>query len=69
VNSWQTVFTTTQLYQADIVKNVLAHRGIQAVIINKQDTAYKFGNIEVNVSQDSVLMAIKIIEDIKWKDE
>lgn len=70
MNSWQTVFTTDKYHQAEIVKNVLSDRDIQAVIINKQDTSYKFGTIEVNVDQNSVLRAIKIIEEeIKWNDE
>ena len=55
MSNWQSVFTTDQVYQADIVKGVLADRGIQAVVVNKQDTAYKFGHIEVNVGRDSVL--------------
>ena len=69
MNNWQTVFTTTQLYKADIVKDILANSGIPAVVVNKQDNAYKFGNIEVSVIQNSVLLAIKIIGDIKWNDE
>ena len=70
MSNWQSVFTTDQVYQADIVKGVLADRGIRAVVVNKQDTVYKFGHIEVNVDRDSVLKAIKIIkEEIRWEDE
>jgi len=70
VSSWHTVYTTDKSYQADIVKDVLMDRGVQAVIVNKQDTSYKFGTIEVNVDQDSVMRAKKIIEEeIKWDDE
>ena len=70
MNNWKTVFTTNNTYRAEIVSGVLIDRGIQAVVINKQDTSYKFGLIEVNVAQDSILQALKIIEDeINWKDE
>lgn len=70
MSNWKTVFTSDKAYQAEIVCGVLNDRGIHAVVVNKQDRSYRFGHVEVNVDQDSILPAIKIIEDeIKWKDE
>ena len=39
-----------------------------AIVVNKKDNAYQFGDYEVHVHPDSVLKAIKIInEDINFE--
>ncbi len=60
---WQSVYATRFGYRAEIVKAVLADNDIQAVVVDKQDTAYHFGQIEVYVTADDVLKAVKLIED------
>jgi hypothetical protein len=62
-SNWQKVYTTDLHYRAEIVKAVLAEHDIQAVVVDKQDSAYHFGHIEVYVAPAQVLVAIKIIED------
>ena len=47
----------------EIVKDVLVNAGLQAVVFNKQDYAYKFGSLRVMVNPDSVMPALKIIEE------
>lgn len=56
------VYTTNQQYQADILKNILADHGIHCFIINKQDSNYHFGDIEVYVNQDDVIKAKMLIK-------
>jgi len=63
LSSWQTVYKSTNPHQTEIVKDVLLNAGLKAIVFNKQDHAYKFGNIEVKVDPDSVIRAIKIIEE------
>ncbi len=68
MSQWQTIYKTEKAYQAEIVKGILHERGINSVIINKQDSSYHFGFYEVNVERDQVLKAIQIIEnDINFK--
>jgi len=58
---WEAIFSTNQLYQAEMLKDLLETNEITAVIINKQDWAYRaFGDIEVYVKRDDILHA-KII--------
>jgi len=54
-------------HQAQIVKDVLATSGIQSIIFNLKDSAYNFGRVEVKVQPDSVLEAIRIIQEIDLK--
>jgi type III secretory pathway lipoprotein EscJ len=62
-SNWQRVYTSDLQYRAEIVKAVLAEHNIPAVLIDKKDSAYHFGNIELYVAPEQVLTAIKIIED------
>lgn len=63
MSTWQTVFQSSNPHQTEIVKDILVNAGLQAVVFNKQDYAYKFGTLEVKVNPDSVIRALKIIED------
>ena len=60
---WEVVFSTTLLYKAEIIKGMLEEEGIQAVIVNKQDSSYiSFGEIELLVPLEDVLTAKQIME-------
>jgi hypothetical protein len=67
-NKWQKVYTTNMKYRAEIVKAVLEDNQLSPVLIDKQDTSYHFGPIELYVAPDEVINALKIIEnDITFK--
>lgn len=63
MSKWQTVFSSQLLHKAEIVKGVLEEHSLNPVIIDKQDSMYKFGYFEVLVNPDEVIKAIKIIEN------
>jgi len=69
MNNWTKVFEAKEEYKAEIVKDVLADRGFEPVIINKKDTAYNiFGAYEVHVDSKYAVLAIRVIEnDIKFE--
>jgi hypothetical protein len=60
---WQKVYSDPSLHKAEIVKAILEDHSLKPVIVNKQDSNYKFGNFEIYVNPDEVLMAIKLIND------
>jgi hypothetical protein len=63
-------FSSPNLHRAEMVKDILANEQIQAMVVNLKDSAYQLGRLEVRVSPDSVMKAIKIIkEDIKFDNE
>ncbi|MFN6946865.1 MAG: putative signal transducing protein [Cytophagaceae bacterium] len=70
MTNWEKVFSTDKLYRAELVKSVLEDRGIGAVLVNKKESIYNFfGQIEVHVTHEEVLNALKIIKDeIKFKE-
>lgn len=64
---WQTVYQTENLQRAEIVKSVLEEKGLKPVLINKKDSAYLFGLMEVQVSVEGVIMSIRIIEGLRFE--
>ena len=62
--NWVCIFRTELDYLAEIAKDVLAGEGIQAVVINKQDTNYHFGRLELYVERDRAIRAKHLIDSI-----
>lgn len=62
-NDWKKIKTYTNAIQAEIVKQMLEENGIPAVALNKQDSSYLFGKIELYVSENSVDAAEILIEE------
>ena len=60
-----TVFTTNKLYEAELLRQVLSNHQIHAFIVNKQDSAYKFGEIELFVHRDDVMRAKMLIREFE----
>ena len=59
---WIKIFTSSDFYQSEIVKQMLVENHIASVLINKQDSAHRnFGNIEVYIHQEDFSKAIEII--------
>tara|TARA_R110002096_G_scaffold188622_1_gene368575 strand:- start:334 stop:537 length:204 start_codon:yes stop_codon:yes gene_type:complete len=63
MSKWQKVFSDNLEYRAEIVKSVLEEKGLKPVLVNKKDSTYHFGQYEVHVETNDVLLAIKIITD------
>lgn len=59
------VFSTDKDYQADIIANLLAEEGIECNILNKQDSMYKIGEIDVYVAQKDYATAQEIVKKAK----
>jgi hypothetical protein len=62
-NNWQKIYKSGVIHRAELVKAVLEDNGIEAVIINKKDSMYNFGEYEVFVNRDHVIKALKIVSD------
>jgi hypothetical protein len=60
---WVLVFSTNIPHQAEIIKQMLEANGVEAVVINKQDTAYpSIGEAELYVYPDKEQLALNLIE-------
>ncbi len=60
------VYSTNQIYLAEIAKQILADNGMNSIIINKKDSSYNdFGDIELYVNRDFVIEAKALIKEIE----
>jgi hypothetical protein len=60
--NWVKIFTSTNFYQSEIVKQVLTGYHIDAVLLNRQASSHQaFGDIEVYVHKENFSEAIEIM--------
>jgi len=59
--NWVKIYTSNDFYKAEIVRQVLIDHEIDAVLMNKQDTAYKFGEVQVHIPNSCFQQALEII--------
>ena len=64
MKDWKLVFSTSKLYLAEMVKDILEDNGFNVVTLDKQDSFYLFGEIELYVKPDDVIRAKFLIKDI-----
>ncbi|MCD4695319.1 MAG: DUF2007 domain-containing protein [Bacteroidales bacterium] len=56
-NNWTKISTTPDQYKAELIKGFLAEHDIEVFIINKKDSAYLFGELEIYVLADNAVRA------------
>lgn len=65
--NWVCIYTTEASYIAEIAKDLLHENEIDAVIINKQDTNYHFGILEIYVERDNAIRSTYLLKDLRKK--
>ena len=64
--NWAVIYSTDQMYLAELAKQMLADHDIEAVVINKRDSSYNaFGDIEVCVNRDNMIKALLLIKEFE----
>jgi len=66
MDNWTCVFTTNQLHQAEVMRNYLIEENIEAVVMNKNDSAYTvFNEVELYVPSEDENLAVELIKSFK----
>ncbi len=60
-NNWQKIYSSEFEHKVEIIRAVLKDAGIDSVVVNKKDSAYLFGELELYVHPDDVLKSMQII--------
>ena len=60
-SNWQIVYSASYIHQVELIKAVLLNHDIESVILNQKDSAYLFGEYNLYVHPDDVLIAKQII--------
>ena len=58
------IFSTDQPYLADIERLVLDENNISSIIMNKKDSFYKIGEVDLYVNRDQALRAKNLIKNL-----
>lgn len=59
------IYSSGKPYLAELVRQMLGENNIQSFIVNKQDSAYKFGELELFVHRDHVIRAKMLIREFE----
>ncbi len=65
MEDWTLVFSSSKLHEVNYVKELLEENGIVSVIVNKQDSIYLFGEIELYVQVEYAFNASQLINKLK----
>ena len=68
-DSWQKVYGSGSPVHIDILQNLFLEKDIKSVFVNKQDSSYLFGEIELYVKQNDVLQARQIIRKFEENEK
>jgi len=58
---WVRIYSSKFVYQVEIAQAILKDYQIESVIVNKQDSSYHFGEIELHVHPDNSIKALQTI--------
>lgn len=59
---WICIYTSQKLQDAEMIKGLLVFNEINSVVVNKQNSAYMFGEFEVYVNRNDVMKAKYVLE-------
>lgn len=60
---WIKIQTYTDAIQGEMDKQLLAENGIPAVLLNKQDSSFMFGKIDLFVNEKDMEPAQRLIQE------
>jgi hypothetical protein len=61
-DAWTLIFSCSSLAEAELMKGLLLENGIEAVIVNKRDSVYLIGDVELYVQASDALIALQLLK-------
>jgi len=59
--NWTIIYSSAQLYKIEIMKGLLKENNIISIDVNKKDSSYLFGEIELYVKVEDAFIAKQLI--------
>jgi hypothetical protein len=63
--NWTRIFSSSDTFRIEVMKGLLQEHDIEAVIVNKKDSAYLFGEADLFVKVEDAFKANQIISEAK----
>lgn len=64
-NDWVKIYSSFDFYKVEIVQAILQDNEIESIILNKKDSAYLFGEIELYVDVENALKSKQLISSVE----
>lgn len=58
---WIRVYSSADAFRVEMLKGLLAEHNIESVVVNKKDSAYLFGEVELHVNVKNAFRANQLI--------
>lgn len=62
---WIQIFSSTDAFHVEVIKGLLTEHSIECVVVNKKDSFYLIGEVELYVNVEDVFRANQLISDSK----
>ncbi len=62
MKDWVKVYSTDRVYKVSIIKALLSEKDINCNEINRKDSSYHFGSIDIYVENENESAAIALLE-------
>ena len=60
-NEWVIVYSTSDIFQAEVIKQMLLSNSIDAITMNQKDSSYHFGSVNIYIKEKDMKKAKEII--------
>ena len=60
-NEWGIVYSTSDIFQAEVIKQMLLSNSIDAISMNQKDSSYHFGSVNIYTKEKDMRKAKEII--------
>ena len=60
-NEWVIVYSTSDIFQAEVIKQMLLSNSIVAISMNQKDSSYHFGSVNIYTKEKDMKKAKEII--------
>lgn len=62
-NDWVLIYSAGNIQEAELIKGMLLEEGIECNIMNKKDSAYLLGDVEIYVMAADEKTAKKLVDE------
>ena len=60
-NEWVIVYSTSDVFQAEVIKQMLLSNSIDAISMNHKSSSYPFGSVNISTRDKDMIKAKEII--------
>jgi len=60
-NEWVIVYSTSDVFKAEVIKQMLLSNSIDAISMNQKDSSYHFGSVNIYTKEKDMKKAKEII--------